>query len=119
MPIYEFRCGACRRQTNALVMNRDRTGEVRCRHCGSDRLERLVSRFATPRGDDARMEALAESASASAEGVDQNDPKSAATFMKKMSRDMGDEFGSELDQAMDETLASDAGADSDDDAGGL
>ncbi len=85
MPIYEFRCGACRRQTNALVMNRDGTGEVRCRHCGSDRLERLVSRFATPRGDDARMEALAASASASAsaEGVDQNDPKSAAAFMNE------------------------------------
>ncbi len=32
---------------------------------------------------------------------------------------MGDEFGSEFDQAMDETLASDGGADSDDDAGGL
>ncbi|MDP6372954.1 MAG: hypothetical protein QF634_10630 [Vicinamibacterales bacterium] len=40
MPIDEFRCAACRRQTSVLVMNRDRIGKVRCRHCGSDRLER-------------------------------------------------------------------------------
>ncbi|RPJ85371.1 MAG: zinc ribbon domain-containing protein, partial [Acidobacteria bacterium] len=30
MPIYEFQCQDCRRKTTALVLSRERIGEVRC-----------------------------------------------------------------------------------------
>ena len=72
MPIYEFRCRACRRKTTALVMVRERIGEVRCAACGSADLERLWSRFATVKSEDARLESLAESAETG--GFDENDP---------------------------------------------
>ncbi|MGE3844884.1 MAG: FmdB family zinc ribbon protein, partial [Vicinamibacterales bacterium] len=60
MPIYEFRCRACRKKTTALVLVRERIDEVRCSTCGSADLERLWSRFATVKSEEARMEALSD-----------------------------------------------------------
>lgn len=103
MPIYEFRCLDCRRKTTALVLSRERIGEVRCRHCGGASLEKLVSRFATPKSEDARLDSLADPTSMG--DVDENDPASVARWMKRMGREMGEDFGDELDQAMEEELA--------------
>ena len=116
MPIYEFRCRACRLKTTALVLNRARVDEVRCRHCDGDDLERLVSRFATPKSEDARMDALADPASFA--GVDEDDPKSVARWMKKMGGEMGEDFGDDLDQAMDEDMTA-GGPDADGETDGL
>jgi len=103
MPIYEFECRDCRRKTTALVLSRDRIADVRCARCGSANLERLVSRFATPKSEEARMDALADP---SAMGdIDENDPKSMARWMKRMGREMGEDFGDDLDQAMEEETA--------------
>lgn len=114
MPIYEFECRACHRKTTALVMSRARIGEVRCRKCGSSDLERLFSRFATPRSEDSRLESLGDPASMG--GVDENDPKSVARFMKKMGEEMGEDFTDDVDQAVDEEMtgADDGGASGDD-----
>ena len=110
MPIYEFECRDCRRKTTALVLSRERVSEVRCKRCGSANLEKLVSRFATPKSEDARMDALADP---SAMGdIDENDPKSMARWMKKMGREMGEDFGEDLDAAMEEDAAGGAGPDS-------
>lgn len=115
MPIYEFRCLDCRRKTTALVMVRARIGEVRCDKCGSANLEKLFSRFATPKSEDARLESLADP---SAMGdVDENDPASVARFMKKMGREMGEDLGEDFDQAIEEEMA-DGGTGGDDQGGG-
>lgn len=110
MPIYEFRCRDCRKKTTALVLVRDRIGEVRCEHCGGARLERLVSRFATVKSEEARLDALAEPSAMA--GVDENDPASVARWMKRMGREMGEDLGDELDQAIEEEMAG-GGADED------
>ncbi len=103
MPIYEFECLDCHRKTTALVMVRARVGEVRCRKCGSANLEKLFSRFATPKSEDARLESLADP---SAMGdIDENDPQSVARFMKKMGKEMGEDFGGDIDQAIEEEMA--------------
>jgi putative FmdB family regulatory protein len=103
MPIYEFECLECHRKTTALVMVRERIGEVRCKKCGSGNLERLWSRFAAPKSEDARLESLADP---SAMGdIDENDPKSVARFMKKMGHEMGEDFGEDIDQAIEEDMA--------------
>ncbi len=102
MPIYEFQCHDCHRKTTALVMVRDRVGEVRCRACGSANLERLFSRFATPKSEDARLESLADPSSLG--DIDENDPKSVARFMKKMGREMGEDVGEDIDQAIEEEI---------------
>lgn len=73
-----------------------------------------MSRFATIKSEEARMESLADSASLG--DIDENDPASVARFMKKMGREMGDDLGDDFDQAMDEAMdesaSDDAGADS-------
>lgn len=120
MPIYEFECRDCHRTTTALVMSRERIGEVRCRRCGSANLEKLFSRFATPKSEEARLESLADP-SAMAD-VDENDPQSIARFMKRMGKEMGEDFGDDIDEAIEEEMAGGAesseGGDEDSDAGG-
>ena len=110
MPIYEFECRECHRKTTAIVMVRDRVGEVRCKKCGSANLEKLFSRFAMPKSEDARLESLADPSAMS--GIDENDPKSVARFMKKMGQEMGEDFGGDIDQAIEEEMAG-GGPDSD------
>jgi len=111
MPIYEYRCLSCHRKTTALVLSRERAAAVRCRHCGSADLEKLWSRFASPKGEEARLEALADESSLS--GLDENDPASVARYMKKMGEAMGEDLGDDVDAAMEDSIGGD-----DDDAGG-
>ena len=116
MPIYEFECQSCKRKFGALVMSRARLSEVRCRSCGGAELERLWSRFSSPKSEDARLESLADPAALS--GVDENDPASVARFMKKMGGEMGEDVGEDFEQALeggeDAGLGAPAGGDADD-----
>jgi putative FmdB family regulatory protein len=115
MPIYEFLCHECGRKMSALVMSRARLDEVRCKRCGSANLEKLFSRFATVKSEDARVESLADPSAMG--GLDENDPKSVARWMKKMGKEMGEDLGEDLDQAVEEEMAGgdggDAGGDDD------
>ena len=47
MPIYEFRCGDCRRKFEKIVLSGDAPATAECPKCGKKGAERLVSRFAT------------------------------------------------------------------------
>ena len=109
MPIFEFRCQQCRKKTTALVLVRARVSEVRCTHCGSAYLVKLVSRFATVKSEADRLDSLADPASFG--DIDENDPSSVARWMKKMGREMGEDFGDELDQAMEEEQPGGGGGD--------
>jgi putative FmdB family regulatory protein len=115
MPIYEFECRRCHRKTTALVMSRERIGDVRCRACGSAELEKLYSRFASPKSEDARLESLADPSAMG--GIDENDPKSVARFMKKMGQEMGEDVGGDLDQAIEDEMSG-GGADGEGDGEG-
>ena len=107
MPIFEYQCRACRQKFSALVMSRARESDVRCKRCGGGDLERLWSRFAAPKSEDARLESMADPAGLS--GLDEDDPKSVARFMKKMGREMGEDLGEDLDQALEQGLDEDGG----------
>jgi putative FmdB family regulatory protein len=109
MPIYEFLCRDCRRKMSALVLSRARVDEVRCKRCGSANLEKLVSRFATVKSEEARLESLADPSSFGE--LDQDDPKSVARWMKKMGKEMGEDFGDDLDQAVEEEMDGDGAGD--------
>jgi putative FmdB family regulatory protein len=106
MPIFEYLCRSCRKKTSALVMSRARESDVRCRHCGGADLEKQWSRFASPKSEDARLDALADPSAFA--GLDENDPRSVATFVKKMGREMGEDVG-DLERAMEEELAAGGG----------
>jgi hypothetical protein len=62
-----------------------------------------MSRFATVKSEDARLDALADSSSLG--DLDENDPSSVARFMKKMGREFGDDLGDDFESAMDEAMA--------------
>ena len=49
MPIYEFSCNSCRRDSEVLVRSSDWTGTP-CPHCGSTRLTKKLSVFASTSG---------------------------------------------------------------------
>ncbi len=103
MPIYEYSCQECRRRSSFLIMNPRHPGSIACRHCGSSKLERLLSRFAAPKSEEARLESLSDPATLG--GIDENDPRSVARLMKKMGQEMGedvDDIEAMMDQSEDD-----------------
>ncbi len=72
-----------------------------CKSCKSEDLEQLFSRFASPKSEESRLESLADPSSLS--GLDENDPGSVARWMKKMGKELGEDFGGEdIDQLAEE-----------------
>lgn len=109
MPIYEYRCRQCGKRTTRLVLSVSAAPQQTCTHCHSADLERLLSRFASPKSDEARLEALADPSHLS--GLDENDPASMERFIRKMGQEMGEDLGDDLDAPMegDASSATDMG----------
>jgi putative FmdB family regulatory protein len=100
VPIYEYRCGNCKRRVSIFFRSFKTTADPRCPNCGSDQLARLVSRVATLKSEDARLEAMSDPSNFG--DVDENDPKSVAKFMRKMGNQMGEEeLGPEFNEMVD------------------
>ena len=108
MPIYEYRCAGCRRKVTVLTLRVSEQVDPVCEHCGSRDLTRLMSRFAMVRSEDARLDDLADPSSLS--GLDENDPKSMARWMRKMGKELGED-STELDEMADELEAGGAAED--------
>ena len=101
MPIYEYRCGQCRKKVTLLILKSDQT--PRCSFCGGSSLERLFSRFATVRSEEDRLERLADPSNLA--GLDENDPQSVARWVKKMGRELGEDLGEDFETGLDEALS--------------
>ena len=104
MPIYEYFCGGCGRRMSFLVMS-PATFHPKCKFCDSADMDRLYSRFSSPKSEEARMESLADPSNFS--GLDENDPAGAARWVKKMGRELGDDFsdGQDIEQMAEEAAA--------------
>lgn len=111
MPIYEYECGGCQRRVSLLVRSLTAAASPACPRCGSTALTRLMSRFATIKSEDARLESLADSADVA--GLDENDPTSVARFMKRMGRELGDDLGDDFESALDGAMAEGEGGEGD------
>jgi putative FmdB family regulatory protein len=120
MPIYEYRCSDCGRKTQVLTLSVKASVAPKCRHCGGANLVKLVSRVAFLRSEESRLERLADPSSLG--GLDEEDPKSVARWMKRMGREMGEEagedFDEEVDRAMEESELEGGGPDVDRGTGG-
>jgi len=109
MPIYEYFCRNCRRKMSFLVMS-PATFQPECKYCKGTELDQLFSRFSSPKSEESRLESLADPSSLS--GLDENDPGSVARWMKKMGRELGEDFGGEdMDQLAEEAAQEVAGED--------
>lgn len=112
MPIYEYRCRQCGKRTTRLVLSISAAPQQTCAHCHSADMERLLSGFASPKSEEARLEALSDPSNLG--GLHENDPQSMARFMKKMGQEMGEDLGDDLDAAMEGGPSSPPGMDSTD-----
>jgi putative FmdB family regulatory protein len=115
MPIYEYECEKCHRRSSILTLRVSEKVTAKCEHCGAARMRRLMSRFAMPRSEESRMDKLGDPSQFG--DLDESDPRSLARAMRKMGREMGDEFaGPEFDEAVNEMEdGGDLGGDGDDD----
>jgi putative FmdB family regulatory protein len=52
MPLYEYRCDDCHTRFELLVSFANADNGIVCQKCHSERVHRLVSVFATARGED-------------------------------------------------------------------
>lgn len=102
MPIYEYECHDCHRRVSLLVLRPSTAASPTCPRCGGSALSRLMSRFATVKSEEARLDALTDSSSLG--DLDENNPASVARFMKKMGREFGDDLGDDFESAMDEAM---------------
>lgn len=100
MPIYEYRCADCGKRTSLLILNLRNPPALACKFCRGTRLERILSKFAAPKSEEARLEGLADPSNLG--GVDENDPRSMARFMKKMGSELGEDFDGDIEEAMEE-----------------
>jgi len=114
VPIYEYECQGCQRRVSLLIRTLSAAEAPRCPRCGSATLSRLMSRFATVKSEDSRLDSLSDPASFG--DLDENDPQSVARFVKKMGHEMGEDLGEDLDAAMDEAMTEGDGPGGDDGA---
>ena len=110
MPIYEYRCRKCNRKSEIITFRVSEDVSANCSHCGSLEVERVPSRVRVRMSEETRMERMADPSRFS--GLDENDPKSMAKWMKSMSREMGEDLGEDfdVDAMMDEAMAEKEGA---------
>ena len=116
MPIYEYECETCRRRVTLLVLTPSGAASPRCPRCGGESLHRLMSRFATVKSEEDRLESLADPSKLG--DFDEDDPRSVARFMKKMGSELGEDLGEDFDAAVDEGMEEAATEESGGDNGG-
>lgn len=118
MPIYEFYCPRCHAVFSFWSRSVNTEKVPRCPRHGRHRMQRRVSGFAVggrsadagdggrdapggdPPVDEARLERAMEGLAAEAEGVDEDDPRSAARLMRRLSQSAGLRFGEGMEEAL-------------------
>jgi putative FmdB family regulatory protein len=105
MPIYEYRCAACKRRSSLYYQSFAAAERAvpQCEHCGSSDVSRLVSRVAILKSEESRLEDLAGDADLA--GVDESDPKSIARWARRMGEQMGEDVGDDFREMVDQLEA--------------
>lgn len=100
MPVFDYRCHDCRRRSTKLFKTFATVHDPQCPHCGSDRLERLLSRVTVVRsgagGEDSGHEDFA-GMDAAMDGLESGDPRSLARMTRQMSEEMGEDLPDEFE----------------------
>jgi putative FmdB family regulatory protein len=101
MPIYEYYCADCRRRVSVFFRTMSEASDeaARCPTCQGAHLRRLVSRVAVLKSEESRMENLADPSLMS--GLESEDPRALASFMRRMSGEMGEPLDAEMNEVLD------------------
>jgi putative FmdB family regulatory protein len=98
MPSYEYRCLDCRRKFEVFMsFSEYGTRPVTCKHCQSNKVQRLINKVRFARSNESRLENLADPANLAS--LDE-DPKSLGRMMRQMSGKVGEDMGSEFDEVV-------------------
>jgi hypothetical protein len=77
----------------------DAASALTCPHCQSQNLTRRIGRIALAKSEDARMDSMMDDSALAS--LDEDDPKAIGQFMRKMSREMGEDMGDEFNEVVD------------------
>lgn len=102
MPIYEFFCRNCRTRSSILMLKVFNTASICCQHCGSPSLDRLLSRFAAPKSQEARLASLVDPSNLGA--FDEDAPQSVARLVKHLGREMGEDLDQDFGATRDKSV---------------
>lgn len=112
MPVYEFYCAQCHTIFNFLSRRVNTERRPACPLCGMPDLERQVSKFAVSKGrtedtatgmpdiDESKLEQAIMSMSGDLEGMDENDPRQMARFMRRLTEAAGMPMGDGIEEAV-------------------
>ncbi|MFO7631340.1 MAG: zinc ribbon domain-containing protein [Caldilinea sp.] len=101
MPIYEYACLDCRKRVSVFFRTFSEANDAaaRCPHCEGAHLRRLVSRVAVLKSEESRLDDLADPSFMA--GLENEDPRALAGFMRKMSDEMGEPLDPEMSEMVD------------------
>lgn len=101
MPLHEFACQGCGRKSTRLVLRKGDEEALRCEHCGSERLKRLISRVAIHRSEADRLAVLdtRKQPDESFYRDNRNIGLRAKKRMQELGVDLGDAFEEKLEKA--------------------
>jgi putative FmdB family regulatory protein len=101
MPIYEYYCYDCKKRVSVFFRTfSDASDEgALCPNCEGKQLRRLVSKVRMLRSEESRLESLADPSLMS--GLEGEDPRALASFMRRMSDEMGEPLDAEMTEVMD------------------
>ena len=100
MPIYEYRCNACRRRVQLFFRSFSAVGAAVCPHCQSPDLGRLPSRISRVRPT-ASPEGLLDDPS-SLDDLDYENPRAMADWARRMGEASGVDLGSDYEEMLEE-----------------
>ncbi len=101
MPIYEFCCNSCHKESSVFVRSIGSSTNSACSYCGSGDLSRLMSGFATLRSEDSRLEDLRNVPDRP--NLDYyHDPRNIGKWTEKRAKDLGFELPSEIKENIEQ-----------------
>ncbi|ABY33721.1 MAG TPA: zinc ribbon domain-containing protein [Chloroflexus aurantiacus] len=114
MPIYEYLCPACNGQFQKLVRGFSDPPGLACPRCGNTGVRRAISRFATLKSEEDRLESLADPSTFM--GLDESDPRSIARWAKRLGKELGEDAGEDWDEMVDQMLEEELSGKKDDES---
>ena len=102
MPIYEYRCDACRVIFQRLVQGFSDPTNLACPRCQTADVQRIVSRVFQLRGEAAHVARIG--GDSAFDGVDENDPRAVARWAKELGRTIGEDAGTDWNEMVDEMI---------------
>lgn len=102
MPVFEYRCQDCGRKFSALVGMTAEPDDSRCPKCGSANTGKMVSRFARVRGEDDRLDEIADRLETMGEP---DNPAEMRSMMREVGKAMDEDVSDEMEQLFEADMS--------------